>query len=56
VRAGFAQKRKQLQKNLRSLGCRATIEAALASAGIAGNRRAETLALDEWLALYRALS
>lgn len=57
VKAGFAQKRKQLQKNLRSLGPpRATIDAALASAGVAGNRRAETLALDEWLALYQALS
>lgn len=57
VKAGFAQKRKQLQKNLRSLGVpRERINAALAAAAIDGRRRAETLTLDEWLALYRALS
>ncbi|MDT8306905.1 MAG: 16S rRNA (adenine(1518)-N(6)/adenine(1519)-N(6))-dimethyltransferase RsmA [Anaerolineae bacterium] len=56
VKTSFAQKRKQLQKNLRSLGLpRARINAALASAGIDGRRRAETLSLDEWLALYREL-
>lgn len=56
VKAGFAQKRKQLQKNLRSVGLpRSTIDAALAQADIDGRRRAETLSLDEWLALYRLL-
>jgi 16S rRNA (adenine1518-N6/adenine1519-N6)-dimethyltransferase len=56
VKAGFAQKRKQMQKNLRSLGLpRATIDAALVQAGIDGRRRAETLSLDEWIALYRLL-
>jgi 16S rRNA (adenine1518-N6/adenine1519-N6)-dimethyltransferase len=56
VRAGFAQKRKQLQKNLRALGVsRPQITAALAAAGIEGRRRAETLDLPEWVALVRAL-
>lgn len=56
VKAGFAQKRKQLQKNLRSLGLpREAIDAALARAGIDGQRRAETLGVEEWMALYRAL-
>lgn len=57
VKAGFAQKRKQLQKNLRSLGLpRTAIDAALARAGIDGKRRAETLAVEEWIRLYRNLS
>lgn len=56
VKAGFAQKRKQLQKNLRSLGLpRDEIDAALARAGIAGTRRAETLSVEEWVRLYRGL-
>jgi 16S rRNA (adenine1518-N6/adenine1519-N6)-dimethyltransferase len=57
VKAGFQQKRKQLQNNLRSLPWpKAQMDAALESVGIDGRRRAETLLLDEWLALYRALS
>jgi 16S rRNA (adenine1518-N6/adenine1519-N6)-dimethyltransferase len=49
VKAGFSQKRKQLQKNLRQLGYeRAVIAEALAQAEIDGRRRAETLTLDEW--------
>lgn len=56
VRAGFSQKRKQLQKNLRNLGLsRREIGAALAEAGIEANRRAETLSLEEWTALLRAM-
>jgi 16S rRNA (adenine1518-N6/adenine1519-N6)-dimethyltransferase len=56
VKAGFAQKRKQLQKNLRSLGLpRDEIDAALARAGIAGTRRAETLSVEEWVRLYGVL-
>jgi 16S rRNA (adenine1518-N6/adenine1519-N6)-dimethyltransferase len=56
VRAGFSQKRKQLQKNLRQLGVsRKTIDFALKEANIDGTRRAETLKLDEWLALVKAL-
>lgn len=57
VRVGFSQRRKQLQKNLRALGRPGEeIAAALAQAGIDGRRRAETLAVEEWLALARALS
>ena len=56
VRAGFSQKRKQLQKNLRQLGIdRKGIATALEEAGIDGRRRAETLTLDEWLALVESL-
>lgn len=56
ARAGFGQKRKQLQKNLRVLGFpREGIATALAAAGIDGNRRAETLSLDEWVALLRSM-
>lgn len=52
VRAGFSQKRKQLQKNLRQLGFdRTAVTAALEEAGVEGARRAETLTLDEWQAL-----
>lgn len=56
VRAGFSQKRKQLQKNLRQLGPREANDAALAAAGIDGRRRAETLTIDEWQALVTALA
>ncbi len=52
VRAGFSQKRKQLQKNLRQLnGDRTAVAEALQRADIDGARRAETLTLDEWLTL-----
>ncbi len=50
VKAGFAQKRKQL-KNTLAGGLRrpsAEIVAALEQAGIAPTRRAETLTLAEW--------
>jgi len=49
AKAGFSQKRKQLQKNLRQLGySRTEINRSLAQANIDGTRRAETLTLDEW--------
>jgi 16S rRNA (adenine1518-N6/adenine1519-N6)-dimethyltransferase len=55
VRAGFSQRRKQLQKNLRQLGVdRSAVAEVLVKAGIDGARRAETLALEEWLALAKA--
>ena len=55
VRAGFSQKRKQLQKNLRQLGNdRTAVTAALEQANIDGKRRAETLTINEWLALTAA--
>lgn len=57
VRAGFAQKRKQLRNTLAaSLGKpTAQIEAALHTAGIDPTRRAETLTLEEWGRLAQAL-
>ncbi|HSH01342.1 MAG TPA: 16S rRNA (adenine(1518)-N(6)/adenine(1519)-N(6))-dimethyltransferase RsmA [Anaerolineae bacterium] len=56
VKVGFSQKRKQLQKNLRQLGVeRAKIKEALAAAGVEGKRRAETLTVAEWVALYKEL-
>jgi 16S rRNA (adenine1518-N6/adenine1519-N6)-dimethyltransferase len=55
VRTGFSQKRKQLQKNLRQLGVgRTAVATALEKAGIDGTRRAETMTIDEWLALVKA--
>lgn len=49
AKAGFSQKRKQLQKNLRQLGYKKPeINTLLAQANIDGTRRAETLTLDEW--------
>lgn len=56
VKAGFSQKRKQLQKNLRQLGLdRRTIARALEAAAVDGRRRAETLTVDEWRRLTAAL-
>lgn len=56
VKAGFSQKRKQLQNNLRQLELKKEdVVKWLASVGIDGRRRAETLALDEWLQLFTYL-
>ncbi|MFZ0544168.1 MAG: rRNA adenine N-6-methyltransferase family protein, partial [Candidatus Promineifilaceae bacterium] len=56
VKIGFSQKRKQLQKNLRALeGNKAKVRQMLQSAGIDGTRRAETLGLAEWTAVYQVL-
>jgi 16S rRNA (adenine1518-N6/adenine1519-N6)-dimethyltransferase len=57
ARAGFGQRRKQL-RNALSGGLqrpRTQIDEALIEAGIDPRRRAETLALEEWAALTRAL-
>lgn len=52
VRAGFAQKRKLLRRNLEAvLGGRAA--AALEHAGIGADARAEDVALEQWLSLSR---
>lgn len=59
VKAGFGEKRKQLHNALvRGLAHIPAhqIDAALAGAGIDRTRRAETLSLDEWGALYEAVS
>lgn len=56
VEAGFGQRRKQLHNALGSLGLGSErIGAALVAAGVAADRRAQTLSLEEWAALARAL-
>lgn len=57
VRAGFGEKRKQLRNSLaHGLGSDPfQIESILAHLHIDSSRRAETLSLDEWAALCRAL-
>jgi len=57
VRAGFGQKRKQLRNALQhGLHLPAErIAACPAAAGIDGQRRAETLSVEEWVTLHRAL-
>lgn len=57
VRAGFGQRRKQLRNSLSAgLGLAVDeVEGALRRAGIEQRRRAETLSLEEWGRLYRAL-
>lgn len=57
VKAGFSQKRKQLQKNLRQLAAdQTTVAHLLEAAGVDGRRRAETLTLAEWQAVTHAFS
>lgn len=58
VRAGFGQKRKQLRNALSAgLGLdKDTAGALLQRAGIDPQRRAETLSLEEWAALTRAVA
>jgi 16S rRNA (adenine1518-N6/adenine1519-N6)-dimethyltransferase len=60
IKAGFLHTRKQLgnalPKGLAAMGLpaeRETVLAALAAAGVESTRRAETLTLDEWFAVYR---
>lgn len=56
VRAGFSQKRKQLQKNLRGLGYgKREIRQLMETAGIDPKRRAETLSLAEWKNLFELI-
>ena len=57
LRAGFAQRRKQLRNALsHGLGISAElIGEVIEGAGIDGRRRAQTLSVSEWLSLYRAL-
>lgn len=59
VKAGFGQKRKQLRNSL-TAGLptfdRDAVDAALAASSISAKRRAQSLHIDEWVALYEALS
>lgn len=57
VRAGFSQKRKQLQKSLRSLGYSGEhLRTTLTKAGIEARQRAESLSLEDWVAVHNLLS
>jgi 16S rRNA (adenine1518-N6/adenine1519-N6)-dimethyltransferase len=57
ARAGFSQKRKQLHNNLHQLGLtKEELDTLLATAGIDGRRRAETLTLQEWQQLTEQLA
>jgi 16S rRNA (adenine1518-N6/adenine1519-N6)-dimethyltransferase len=62
VRHGFAQKRKTLANSLAAAGphgaaiAKPVVEEALATLGHPPTRRAEELALAEWLTLWRALA
>lgn len=59
VKAGFAQRRKTLLNSLQSdaaLGTGAEVRAALEAAGVDPSRRAETLSVEEFAAVERALS
>jgi 16S rRNA (adenine1518-N6/adenine1519-N6)-dimethyltransferase len=57
VQAGFRERRKMLRNVLaRQLPVHEPrLQAALESAGIAPDRRPQTLAVEEWIALHRAL-
>jgi 16S rRNA (adenine1518-N6/adenine1519-N6)-dimethyltransferase len=58
VRAGFSQKRKQLKNSVAAgLALTGDVTSALfEAAGIDPRRRAETLSLEEWAALTRAVA
>lgn len=60
ARAGFGQKRKQLQNNLRQLGLdKRAVGAIMSTAKVDGRARAETLTLAQWRTLteaYRSLT
>jgi len=56
IRIAFSQRRKSLRNSLASGYGRSAAEAALGAAGVAPGRRAEELALEEFLALKAALA
>jgi 16S rRNA (adenine1518-N6/adenine1519-N6)-dimethyltransferase len=57
VKAGFGQRRKTLRNALEAarIAPRETLLAALAAAGVDPGRRGETLSVEEWEAVDRAL-
>jgi 16S rRNA (adenine1518-N6/adenine1519-N6)-dimethyltransferase len=57
AQAGFAQRRKTLRNSLLSAGRwdREAVDGALAGAGVDGGRRAETLSVDEFMAIARRI-
>jgi 16S rRNA (adenine1518-N6/adenine1519-N6)-dimethyltransferase len=56
VRAAFSQRRKMLRNSLRTAFEQSRVEDAAAESGLALDRRAETLSLEEFARLSRALS
>ncbi|MFT5196137.1 MAG: 16S rRNA (adenine1518-N6/adenine1519-N6)-dimethyltransferase, partial [Candidatus Promineifilaceae bacterium] len=53
AKVGFGQKRKQLLNNFKGLGFKKeTVQEWCTAAGIDGKRRAQTLTIEEWVALY----
>jgi len=56
VKAAFAQRRKTLSNALKPMGDKAVVQAAAAEAGIDLTRRGETLSVEEFAALERALA
>ncbi len=55
LRAGFAHKRKRLQKNLEEAFPKETVAEAFTALELSGNIRAEDLTLEHWTALTRAM-
>jgi 16S rRNA (adenine1518-N6/adenine1519-N6)-dimethyltransferase len=59
VQAGFRERRKMLRnvlaRQLPHLGTGGRLDAALATAGIEGDRRPQTLSVDDWLRLFELL-
>ncbi|MFK7801212.1 MAG: rRNA adenine dimethyltransferase family protein, partial [Anaerolineae bacterium] len=56
AKVGFSQKRKQLLNNFKGLGFdKVVIGEWCEEAGIDGKRRAETLTIEEWVALYQTM-
>jgi 16S rRNA (adenine1518-N6/adenine1519-N6)-dimethyltransferase len=55
LKLGFAQKRKTLLNNLRGQYQEATVRAALKSAGLRADVRAEAMSLEKTAAVFRAL-
>lgn len=55
LRAGFAQKRKRLARNLEAVSARERVQAAFATLGLEDNVRAEDIPLTTWRALTHAL-
>ena len=56
VRAAFGQRRKNIRNALTAIASSADVESALAAAGIDPSRRAESMDVDEFVGLTRALT
>lgn len=56
VKAGFAQKRKKLNRNLESVASAEVISKSFADLGLSDNTRAEDVSLDQWIRLSKKLA